>query len=182
MTMSPSFSGLNVDGVLEVIRRWRDAGGDAVNVVTMGLGHRTAQAHIDFLAEVQQRPNRSRPCCATTSAIPRSIRASCRRACWSVPNRTWWCWKRRCACAWAGSAATSPRRARPGVGARAGRDDGSEPQRREVRQTHTQLSPDENGGTLVHYRTSITPGFWIPSVVGRRWMLRTLEDATATSS
>jgi hypothetical protein len=41
-----------------------------------------------------------------------------------------------------------------------------------------QLSPSENGGTLVHYRTSITPGFWIPSVVGRRWMLRTLEDAT----
>jgi hypothetical protein len=41
-----------------------------------------------------------------------------------------------------------------------------------------QLSPGENGGTLVHYRTSITPAFWIPSVVGRRWMLRTLQDAT----
>jgi hypothetical protein len=30
----------------------------------------------------------------------------------------------------------------------------------------------------VRYSTSITPGFWIPSVIGRRWMLRTLEDAT----
>jgi uncharacterized membrane protein len=56
----------------------------------------------------------------------------------------------------------------------------TDPSRSDVRfgETHTQLSPDENGGTLVHYRTSITPGFWIPSVVGRRWMLRTLEDAT----
>jgi hypothetical protein len=56
----------------------------------------------------------------------------------------------------------------------------TDPSRSDVRfgETHTQLSPDENGGTRVHYRTSITPGFWIPSVVGRRWMLRTLEDAT----
>jgi uncharacterized membrane protein len=56
----------------------------------------------------------------------------------------------------------------------------TDPSRSDVRfgETHTQLSPDENGGTLVQYRTSITPGFWIPSVVGRRWMLRTLEDAS----
>jgi hypothetical protein len=56
----------------------------------------------------------------------------------------------------------------------------TDPSRSDVRfgETHTQLLPDENGGTLVHYRTSITPGFWIPAVVGRRWMLRTLEDAT----
>ena len=56
----------------------------------------------------------------------------------------------------------------------------TDPSRSDVRfgETHTQLAPDENGGTLVHYRTSITPGFWIPSVVGRRWMLRTLEDAS----
>jgi hypothetical protein len=45
-------------------------------------------------------------------------------------------------------------------------------------ETSTQLVPGEHGGTLVHYRTSITPGFWIPSVVGRRWMLRTLADAS----
>ena len=56
----------------------------------------------------------------------------------------------------------------------------ADPSRSDVKygETRMQLSPDENGGTLVHYRTSITPAFWIPSVVGRRWMLRTLEDAT----
>jgi hypothetical protein len=56
----------------------------------------------------------------------------------------------------------------------------TDPSRSDVKfgETSTQLSPDENGGTLVHYRTSITPAFWIPAVVGRRWMLRTLEDAS----
>jgi hypothetical protein len=56
----------------------------------------------------------------------------------------------------------------------------ADPSRSDVKfgETHMQLAPDEDGGTLVHYRTSITPAFWIPSVVGRRWMLRTLEDAT----
>jgi polyketide cyclase/dehydrase/lipid transport protein len=56
----------------------------------------------------------------------------------------------------------------------------TDPSRSDVKfgETQTQLAPDEDGGTLVHYRTSITPGFWIPSVVGRRWMLRTLEDAS----
>ena len=56
----------------------------------------------------------------------------------------------------------------------------ADPSRSDVKfgETHTQLAPDERGGTLVTYRTSITPGFWVPSVLGRRWMLRTLEDAT----
>jgi hypothetical protein len=56
----------------------------------------------------------------------------------------------------------------------------ADPSRSDVKfgETRLQLSPGEHGGTLVHYRTSITPGFWIPSVVGRRWMLRTLEDAS----
>jgi polyketide cyclase/dehydrase/lipid transport protein len=56
----------------------------------------------------------------------------------------------------------------------------ADPSRSDVKygETRMQLSPGENGGTIVHYRTSITPAFWIPSVVGRRWMLRTLEDAT----
>jgi len=56
----------------------------------------------------------------------------------------------------------------------------ADPDRSDVKfgETHTRLSPDERGGTLVTYRTSITPGFWIPAVIGRRWMLRTLEDAT----
>ena len=56
----------------------------------------------------------------------------------------------------------------------------TDPSRSDVKfgETSTQLAPGGDGGTLIHYRTSITPGFWIPSVVGRRWMLRTLEDAT----
>jgi hypothetical protein len=56
----------------------------------------------------------------------------------------------------------------------------ADPSRSDVKfgETSTQLSPDADGGTLIHYRTSITPAFWIPSVVGRRWMLRTLEDAS----
>jgi len=57
----------------------------------------------------------------------------------------------------------------------------ADPSRSDVKfgETHMQLLPGENGGTIVHYRTSITPAFWIPSVVGRRWMLRTLQDATS---
>ena len=56
----------------------------------------------------------------------------------------------------------------------------ADPTRSDVKygETSMQLSPGEDGGTIVHYRTSITPAFWIPSVVGRRWMLRTLQDAT----
>ena len=34
------------------------------------------------------------------------------------------------------------------------------------------------GGARVTYRISITPGFWIPPFVGRRWMLNTLENTT----
>jgi len=44
-------------------------------------------------------------------------------------------------------------------------------------QTRTQLAVAENG-TRVTYRTSIAPAFWIPAFVGRRLMLRTLEEAT----
>ena len=56
----------------------------------------------------------------------------------------------------------------------------ADPNRSDVKfgETHLHLSPGEHGSTLVRYSTAITPGFWIPSVVGRRWMLRTLEDAT----
>lgn len=56
----------------------------------------------------------------------------------------------------------------------------ADPARSDVRfgETHTQLSVAEHGGTRVQYRTSITPSFWIPSIVGRRWMLNTLEEAT----
>jgi hypothetical protein len=44
-------------------------------------------------------------------------------------------------------------------------------------QTHTELTGIEDG-TRVTYRTSIVPAFWIPAFVGRRLMLRTLEEAT----
>ncbi len=56
----------------------------------------------------------------------------------------------------------------------------ADPSRSDVKYgvTRLQLAPGEHGGTLVTYSTSITPAFWIPSVIGRRWMLRTLEDAT----
>jgi Polyketide cyclase / dehydrase and lipid transport len=56
----------------------------------------------------------------------------------------------------------------------------ADPSRSDVQfgETHLQLAPGDDGSTLVSYRTSITPAFWIPPVVGRRWMLRTLEQAT----
>jgi hypothetical protein len=56
----------------------------------------------------------------------------------------------------------------------------ADPSRSDVKfgETRTELAPDQDGGTLVRYSTSITPGFWIPSIVGRRWMLRTRADAS----
>jgi hypothetical protein len=56
----------------------------------------------------------------------------------------------------------------------------ADPSRSDVKygETRLQLAPGEHGSTLVRYSTSITPGFWTPSVFGRRWMLHTLEDAT----
>ena len=56
----------------------------------------------------------------------------------------------------------------------------ADPSRSDVKfgETRLQLTPGEHGSTQVTYSTSITPGFWIPSVIGRRWMLRTLEDAS----
>jgi hypothetical protein len=45
-------------------------------------------------------------------------------------------------------------------------------------ETRTELAPTESGGTRVTYRMRVVPGFWIPPLVGRRWMLRTLQDAT----
>ena len=57
----------------------------------------------------------------------------------------------------------------------------ADPSRSDVKfgETRMQLTPGENGGTVVHYHTSITPSFWFPPVVGRRWMLRTLADSTS---
>lgn len=57
----------------------------------------------------------------------------------------------------------------------------TDPGRSDVRfgETHTSLAATGEGSTLVSYRTSITPGFWIPPFVGRRWMLSTLANATS---
>ncbi len=46
-------------------------------------------------------------------------------------------------------------------------------------ETRTALERIDSGSTRVTYRTTIVPGFWIPAIAGRRWMLRTLEDATS---
>ena len=43
--------------------------------------------------------------------------------------------------------------------------------------TRTELTTTPTG-TRVTYRTTIVPDFWIPAFVGRRLMLRTLEEAT----
>jgi hypothetical protein len=45
-------------------------------------------------------------------------------------------------------------------------------------ETRTELAATDDGGTLVKYRTRLRPDFWIPALVARRMMLKTLEDAT----
>lgn len=47
--------GADVQTALDLIRRWRDAGGTHAAVRTMGLGFTTTQQHIDHLAAVRQR-------------------------------------------------------------------------------------------------------------------------------
>jgi hypothetical protein len=55
----------------------------------------------------------------------------------------------------------------------------TDPARSDVKfgETRTLLSVSE-GRTRVSYRTSIIPGFWIPAIAGRRWMLNELREAT----
>jgi hypothetical protein len=55
----------------------------------------------------------------------------------------------------------------------------ADPTRSDVKfgETHMMLSVAD-GRTRISYRTSIVPDFWIPAIVGRRWLLKTLEDAT----
>ena len=45
-------------------------------------------------------------------------------------------------------------------------------------ETRTRLEAADEGRTRVTYSTRITPGFWIPPLVGRRWMLSRLDQAT----
>jgi hypothetical protein len=58
----------------------------------------------------------------------------------------------------------------------------SDPKRSDVKfgESYTALSPLEGGRSRISYRTDIVPNFWIPPLVGRRFMLNTLEDATTT--
>jgi hypothetical protein len=56
----------------------------------------------------------------------------------------------------------------------------TDPARSDVRsgETRTELSGAGHGRTRVIYRTRIVPGFWVPAIGGRRFMLSTLKDAT----
>lgn len=58
----------------------------------------------------------------------------------------------------------------------------TDPARSDVKsgETHTSIEAIDETRTRIVYRTSIVPGFWVPAIGGRRWMLRTLEDATVT--
>jgi hypothetical protein len=58
----------------------------------------------------------------------------------------------------------------------------TDPSRSDIRfgETHTSIEAVGDSQTRITYRTSIVPGFWVPALGGRRWMLKTLEDATLT--
>ncbi|MET0546043.1 MAG: LLM class F420-dependent oxidoreductase, partial [Caulobacterales bacterium] len=45
-------AGLPLQEALDSVRRWQDAGGTHVSVVTMGLGYKTLQQHLDHYSEV----------------------------------------------------------------------------------------------------------------------------------
>lgn len=57
----------------------------------------------------------------------------------------------------------------------------ADPARSDVKfsETRSELSPSPNGGTRVKYVTNVIPGFWVPAIAGRRWMLNTLESVTS---
>lgn len=55
---SPKGVGLDVDQSLDVLRRWRDMGGTQASIDTMRKGFRTAQEHVDFLAQIIQKFDR----------------------------------------------------------------------------------------------------------------------------
>jgi hypothetical protein len=44
-------------------------------------------------------------------------------------------------------------------------------------ETVTRLEALSADATRLTYRTRVTPGFWIPPIVGRRWLLHTMQDA-----
>ncbi len=53
----------------------------------------------------------------------------------------------------------------------------TDPARSDVKfgESRVRLSALGESRTRVHYRTSIVPDFWIPPLIGRRWMLNTLK-------
>ena len=58
----------------------------------------------------------------------------------------------------------------------------TDPARSDVRfgETYTSIEAIDATSSRIVYRTSIIPGFWVPAIGARSWMLRTLEDATLT--
>ncbi|NLG78010.1 MAG: hypothetical protein GX535_17380 [Xanthomonadaceae bacterium] len=56
----------------------------------------------------------------------------------------------------------------------------TDPTRSDVRfgETHTLIEAIDDSHTRIVYRTSIVPGFWVPALGGRRWMLATMNNAT----
>lgn len=56
----------------------------------------------------------------------------------------------------------------------------TDPARSDVRfgETHTLIEAIDDSRTRIIYRTSIVPGFWVPALGARRWMLSTMENAT----
>jgi probable F420-dependent oxidoreductase len=55
LLQSATAGGLSVKEGLDSMKRWQDAGGTHVSVVTMGLGYKSIEQHIDHLAEFRQR-------------------------------------------------------------------------------------------------------------------------------
>lgn len=55
---NPKGVGLSVEEAIETLNRWRDMGGTHASIDTMRKGYRTAQEHVDFLAEVIARWDR----------------------------------------------------------------------------------------------------------------------------
>lgn len=55
LLQTASAGGLDVKAGVDAVKRWQDAGGTHVSVVTMGLGYTTIEQHIDHLAEIRQR-------------------------------------------------------------------------------------------------------------------------------
>jgi len=56
----------------------------------------------------------------------------------------------------------------------------ADPARSDVKfsETRSELTLEHHGTTRVKYVTNVVPGFWVPSVGGRRMLLRTLENET----